>query len=164
MFYFRDIDNNLQGKFEESDSLFLLIGDETFNSVKGIRSAAAIGELNGDDEPELIVGNFSGGLQYFKGVDQPPVSGFDEHDHEIRLLFYPNPATDRVHINMLGLKGNLLIDVYDAYGRLVIQIKLNENSSSFGINDLSPGIYHTRCRLSGEQKMIGTGRFVKIKP
>ena len=65
IYYYKDIDGNLSGHFTLKDSMLLYINE-------GSRSAVAVGNLNNDSYPDMIVGNYSGGLSFFKGVTPPP--------------------------------------------------------------------------------------------
>ena len=65
LFYFTNIDNNLGGDFTKSDSLAYLVDTTGFSFFPAFRSAAAIEDLDQDGYPELIAGNFSGGMHYY---------------------------------------------------------------------------------------------------
>ncbi|MEZ5149199.1 MAG: hypothetical protein R2759_19545 [Bacteroidales bacterium] len=48
LFYFKNIDENLSGEFTENDSLYLLLNGEPLAISNGIRTGAAIAELDND--------------------------------------------------------------------------------------------------------------------
>jgi hypothetical protein len=95
IFYYNNIDGNLDGSFNLAMQNYLWIDE-------GLRNAIAIGNLNNDLYPDMIVGNYSGGLSYFAGT-MPPPAGVEHSESpglaEIRL--YPNPATNFVYIDWL---------------------------------------------------------------
>jgi hypothetical protein len=91
LFYFTGIDGNLDGAFEESDTLAGLVGTPPFNTDRGYRSSAALKDLDGDGYPELIAGNFSGGLEYFGRNSFPGVQGIKGEALPRLLKVYPNP-------------------------------------------------------------------------
>jgi len=72
------------------------------------------------------------------------------------LVIYPNPATSSVSL-MFTAKTNLTdntVFVYDAYGRVVKQLKIKNNNLQINIIDLERGIYFVRVGSA-------IGKFVK---
>ena len=133
LFYFTDIDDNLGGKFTESDSLFQIIDSIPFNINEGKRTAAAIADLNNDGYFDLLAGNFAGGLKYFSGVNSPPVSpGITGNNYsELSFEIFPNPAKEEINISLQNLYGKekIILKLFDMTGRLM-------NSGSFTNIDL----------------------------
>jgi len=102
MFMYFNITDNLSGSFTRTDTVFY----NTLKHVKenknlGMQTMPAAADLDNDGYPELLIGNYSGGIQYFgskivkltklhNSFIQPPV--------EFSSLFslYPNPARDNV--------------------------------------------------------------------
>ena len=64
----------------------------------GIHSAAAIADLNGDGQLEVVVGNFGGGLQLFNAVIPVNNLGITEHQEDKDVLIFPNPVTTLLHV------------------------------------------------------------------
>jgi hypothetical protein len=99
IFYYTGIDDNLGGEFTLSDTLAGLLGLQEFKADRGYRSAPALFDLDQNGHPELIAGNFSGGVEYFAGPDYPPVSGLDQKSLSMpEVIIYPVPAKDQVSI------------------------------------------------------------------
>jgi len=161
VFYFRNIEGNLEGAFEESDSLFIMTGSGETGFNPGIRTGAAAGELDGDEFLELIIGNYSGGLNYFKGTEKPSVAGIEEKTPALGLSIFPNPARNEVFIRTGKNNKDLVIDVYDLYGRLVLTDLLESNGASVSVDALDPGMYLVRVRSKGSQGSGTMGRFLK---
>lgn len=99
--YFDSIDGNLLGKFASSGDLYLLTGATPADTSYGWRTSCAIAQLSDPVKFDLIIGNFSGGLNYISakppahiipGID--PVRAADEDD----FLIFPNPADNQVNI------------------------------------------------------------------
>ncbi|MCD4734930.1 MAG: T9SS type A sorting domain-containing protein [Bacteroidales bacterium] len=152
IFYFTDIQGNLLGEFFENDSIYKLINDETFEIKNGIRTSPAISDLSGNGYLDLIVGNFSGGLNYYSGVNIPNVFSVNENtnkSYELRIL--PNPAKDFVKVILKELTGVKTITVLDIYGETVFQIPHeNREYTEFFVGDLSPGIYIIRVEIDSK--------------
>jgi hypothetical protein len=128
IFYYTGIDGNLEGEFTKSDTLAGLIGLQEFEQDRGYRSAPALSDLNQDGHPELITGNFSGGLEYFAGSDFPPVSGFSENNLSVPCVtVFPVPSSGQINIivpetgswRIIGLK------IISADGRVIFDDDYN---------------------------------------
>jgi len=90
--YYKDIENNLLGQFLEADDAFQWISD-------GIRSAPALWEINGDQYPDLILGNYSGGLTFYQGKTPSPYHIHETEDvGSVKVEVYPNPACKFINI------------------------------------------------------------------
>lgn len=143
IYYFEDIDNNLNGKFTTSDGLAQLLDTTNVSFDRGIRTSAAIADLNMDNKLEMLVGNYAGGIEYFgKGAEVLP--GWEEiSDNEIWINIYPNPAKKLINIEseynikrveFLSIRGNILN---------AINYQYQTKSDNFKLN-YSAGIYFVR--------------------
>jgi len=114
IFYYRDIDNNLEGAFTLAEERLLLINE-------GIRTAPAVAFLTGSEFPDMVVGNYSGGLSFYKGSEPKPIGVKPPAiDQQSWLRIYPNPASDFVNIEFEKyVPTSIRLRVYDFTGRLV---------------------------------------------
>jgi len=156
VFYYKNIDGNLEGEFEENDSLFMLINDEPFELQNGIRTGATMEDLDNDGYFDLIVGNYSGGLNYYYGVETPQVSGthLSEFD-KIDCRLYPNPSKDKVLLEF-GLTKEIK-DVHIIVYNLMSKVVLKEHFSStlgvvLSVGDFPDGVYICEVILEGNNK------------
>ena len=132
IFYYPGVDEiNFTGAYERSDTLAGLIGIENFIADRGYRSSAALSDFNQDGYPDLITGNFSGGLEYFSGSGFPAVSGLGEIDDSLPgISIFPIPATDEINIavadperwRIIGLR------IYSADGRFLHAFEVNDEA------------------------------------
>lgn len=110
----------------------------------GERTSLALGDLNDDGEPDLIIGNMRGGLQLFLSdqavSDQAPHSKIPN-----RWQVYPNPVNSSViYLDHYVSSPGTTLSLYDSQGRLIRNWAL-----SFGQNhhrlllpkELKTGIY-----------------------
>lgn len=145
IFYYKDIEGNLSGAFTESDSLYILIDDEPFEIEKGMRTAAAIRDMNQDGFFDLIVGNYSGGLHYYNGTESPQVIGIPGFQQpEMEFILYPNPANERIYVKISS--ENIIrdkeLEIFDIFGNSVYYKKFNtENILEIPVSFLSAGVY-----------------------
>jgi hypothetical protein len=157
IFYFTGVDAaGVDGEFQQSDTLADLIGIENFTADRGYRSAAALFDLNQDGRPELIAGNFSGGLEYFAGSEPPPVSGVDEIDRfSPEVIIFPVPATDVINIklNHPGEWRIIDIKIFSVDGKLLYSYKVkDEISMKINNNLLSKGIFNFQVSIKDVKK------------
>jgi len=135
IYYYSGIKNNLNGRFKLVMKNYLWIDE-------GLRSAVAIGNLNGDSYPDMIVGNYSGGLSWYKGAPAPP-AGLETLQPADDFFLYPNPAGNYFFIR--SKSGNLpagsVISVFDVTGRKVAGENILRNQGKIDISTLHNGIY-----------------------
>lgn len=94
IFFYQNIDQNLNGNFQLVMKNYLWIDE-------GWKTALAITWLDNDEYPDMIVGNQSGGLGYFKGTTPPPEFITDLTAGKVAITLFPNPATRLVTIHSL---------------------------------------------------------------
>ncbi len=157
VFYYKNIDGNLDGEFEESDSLFLLINDEPFELMNGIRTGATMKDLDNDGYFDLLVGNYSGGLNYYYGIESPPVIGVNEiNENVIVCELYPNPAKDKVFIDFENSNtlNRVHINVYNLMSANVLSSNFsNKLDVSFSVEHLPNGAYLCEVIIQSDVKL-----------
>jgi hypothetical protein len=164
IFYFIDIEDNLIGEFTESDLLYELIGEEQFEIGNGMRTGATISDLNHDGYLDLIVGNYSGGLNYYSGIESPEVIGiFNPEERNLEFNIFPNPASDKIFIefNSGQIKGGIELVIYDMFGSEVFVLtNVNGNEISIPTNTLPSGVYICRIASLYGERSSAHRRFV----
>lgn len=143
IFFYKQIDNNLNGVFALQEPLFEMDNGWRGTIEEGLRSAPAVADINGDGRLDMVVGNYAGGVAYFAGVTPPPV-GINEHNNVANWLtakVFPNPATDRFCIKLSRATKELLT-IVDATGRIILSQDIN-NQDFIEINcqNFKNGIY-----------------------
>lgn len=162
IFYFTDIDGNLDGKFTQSDGLGDLLDTTNISFDRGMRTAADIAEITKDGKLEMITGNYSGGLEYFNGnADVSP--GFEEGivAKQTHLNIFPNPANEKINFQISKNTTSLSsVYIYNTDGKLIIQNdKLKKQGLFYTISTsgLKNGIYLLKVI---DKQEIYTGSFV----
>jgi hypothetical protein len=164
LFYYAGIEDDLNGEFKESGELAALIGVPGFHADRGFRTGAALADLSGDGVPELVAGNFSGGLEYFSSGGHPAVSGVDEcPDFDDLFRIYPNPAEEYLIVECTNpdLYRINSISLYDISGRVIrVQKKADEDLRVLNVSDLSAGLYFI-CISFSENRSDGSFNILK---
>ena len=73
------------------------------------------------------------------------------------VTLYPNPTEGSVKIQNTEYMIQT-IEVYDAYGKMLNLVKVNDNSAVIDMSDYAAGVYFARIMMS---EGIVTKRFVK---
>lgn len=134
IFYYNNIGGNLDGAFNLVMKNYLWIDE-------GLRSATAIGNLNGDSYPDMIVGNYAGGLAYFAGTTPPPAGKGEKPAMDYAIQVYPNPANEYINIDFPASPDVKIVKIslMDFSGKEILTIF--GGSSRLKTNDLKEGIY-----------------------
>jgi len=145
--YYTNIDNNLGGTFTLSDSLLSGLCGVALPELYGITSAACVANLEDASYMDLIVGNFSGGLNYYSQKTSPAVyTAIEEKGLAVALQFEvtPNPANDQVFIHPLQRQdpGDLRVILYNTLGQPVLQkVFPSANPFSISVGNLPASLY-----------------------
>ena len=163
VFYFTAIEENLQGAFVENDSLYLLLNEDILAIDEGYRSAAAIGELNNDGFYELLTGNFSGGLHFYKGTNSPGVAEVDNPNKQsIFVEIFPNPAKSQFTIQIQSKEKDLYeVKLIDLYGisRMDFVLKGNDRLT-INVEGFIPGVFNCLITSVKTKKVIHSQKVI----
>lgn len=134
IFLFTNIDNNLSGNFNTFSSDYNFIRE-------GIRTAVHCKDINNDGYDEMWIGNYAGGLSFYKGI---AYTGMDASlINTSKLKIYPNPAHENINIQIPASYENAIFQVFDLSGRKVFEEHIPEQklTHTFSINNLQKGVY-----------------------
>ncbi len=136
--YYKNIENNLNSTFKEEDPHLLYI-------YEGFRTGVATGDLNNDGYLDMIIGNYSGGLCYYKGSEPLPQSDISifNKPNDIDIQIFPNPASKILNLNIKKELDYNKIDffIYSSLGKIVLKNTLFKNDLKIDIANLPNGIY-----------------------
>jgi len=132
IYQFGNIDGNLTGTFTK-DSTYL-------NIWEGVSSSVTLGDNNNDGNLDLLIGNYSGGVAYYKG--DFTTSKIDILETLTDINIYPNPANNYINIDLgVNQLNNASIEIIDLLGKTIYSQNVNTNSVILNIQDYSQGIY-----------------------
>jgi len=150
IYKFGNIDSNLTGTFS-IDSIF-------HNIWEGINSIVFIGDANNDGSLDMLVGNQSGGVAFYKGNDipppPPPPIGIDEKVSFEELNIYPNPTKSAMVIDIPNneIRG-ATIEVIDLLGKTLVQQKIIVQKTTINLDDYAKGVYLLKFSNQKESKV-----------
>ncbi|MDR2978882.1 MAG: FG-GAP-like repeat-containing protein [Bacteroidales bacterium] len=143
VFYYKNIDNNLDGEFElVLDVMHELEGNIRRNIREGAHSAITVADLNNDGFLDLIVGNWAGGLTYFEGTRHPDSTvGIRPSLSLTNFTVYPNPCQHYFQIDFNeNIQEECCLLLYDLQGRLVLSQTI-ANRDIIHVSHLHRGVY-----------------------
>lgn len=74
--------------------------------------------------------------------------------NQTSILVFPNPTTDKFYIQLSDVVKDLSIEIYDIHGRLIKQVKSNNDKTvEISADGMGKGIYHVRC-MSGDKLIV----------
>lgn len=142
IFYYKNIDDNLTGLFMRSEMAWSEMGANWHtHNREGLRTVPTTTDLNGDGYPDMVIGNYAGGVTLFSGTTPPPVSiaQYLNTQFYTSLKAFPNPAYD--HFTLVSEEGGQLI-VTDVTGRLVFSQEFSgENTIVVDCSRWPAGVY-----------------------
>ena len=142
LFYYDQIQNNLNGTFHLIDSSFQHI-------FEGAISRIAMEDLNGDGKADLVIGNYKGGISIYL---QDGGSGIaNESIEEKNIRIHPNPANSILNI-ATEQRGCNTIELYDIAGRCIYTENNSVKNTQIDISGFKNGFYI--CKISNQERCI----------
>ena len=150
IWYFPVSDQDPSTRYEASDSLFSLISGTRFPLRCGWRTSPAIGFLSDSLKMDLLVGNFSGGLNYFSQQGPPDLlldSPGDLFHRTQNISLFPNPASNECTIEVPGYSVvmGLILELYNIPGQLILR-QILQGIRTFSVAGLPDGVYFVHLR------------------
>jgi len=125
----------------EPEAEFLLIDNHFMYISEGIRTVPALHDLNSDGYPELIVGNYCGGVSLYMGTTPGPAGIISKKDQSKAPVVYPNPSNGDFNVKTYGNEP-WHIRLFSSDGRLVTACTVPGSiNQSLNTMNLAPGIY-----------------------
>ena len=139
-YVFDNIDNNLTGSF---DSLRIL------NTNEGGKNKIAINDINNDQKPDLLIGNYSGGLSYFNGDSIVISNTF--YTNSPKLKIYPNPSSQYLIVSSY-MTGN--IEIINTLGATILIQNKTKKTARIDLRALKKGLYFIKLNNQKSKLVI----------
>lgn len=153
IYHYNNIDNNLNGAFNLLDSTFQ-------DLYEGERCTPEVFDINNDAQPDLIVGNYSGGVSFFIGDSLAGSQQISELSYIPQIKLYPNPVDEIIYFSMddiLKLHA-IKLEITNLQGQVIhSEIYTPGSLNAFHTASLKSGIYF--CKLSNGS-FVNTSKFV----
>lgn len=130
------IEGNLDGSFG--------LVTETYGQLReGIRTHAALADIDNDGLLELAVGNFSGGISLFKTDFKAglPVPTGEAPVEDNRVAIWPNPATDHIRVRLREPLTDGVLTVLNAAGQVLMQQDWQGREAMLPVDQWPAGLY-----------------------
>ncbi|HTL80838.1 MAG TPA: T9SS type A sorting domain-containing protein [Bacteroidia bacterium] len=154
LFRYDHIDGNLSGTFTLTDSLYV-------SAHEGIRTCPWMADITGDSLPDLVLGNYAGGVSLFLGSTMTGWSELQQAEDAIDI--YPNPSAGAFTISTTFDPKNfpLTISIFDMNGKLLRKEKMETNTQRISLEGIANGVYictiETKSGVVVRKKLIVNG-------
>ncbi|HEV7779649.1 MAG TPA: zinc-dependent metalloprotease family protein [Chitinophagaceae bacterium] len=71
-----------------------------------------------------------------------------------KVAAFPNPVTDKVNLDIPGIKGMARITVFDGFGKMVLQSTTANSNSQLNLSKLPSGIYMIKVMNDGKESTV----------
>ncbi|MCO6501060.1 MAG: T9SS type A sorting domain-containing protein [Vicingus serpentipes] len=136
IYLYDNIDGNLSGTFSIIDSIYL-------NIWEGSHSFVNLADITNDGNLDLLVGNFTGGVAFYKGSISNTTPKHINQTSPIQI--YPNPTSNIININMGNNQlSNASIDVINVLGKIIYNKEVLKQEVTLNLNHYPNGVYFIR--------------------
>ena len=145
----KNIDNHLEEAFEaELERMFFVADEKAYPIKEGVRTAIAVADINNDGYLDLLVGNYAGGLSYYKGISPPDksihiVAMKEKEIQQITLEIFPNPVNEQLYFRANPQTEFIDASFYDMLGVCRLHVNI-EGKDFINTSALSSGLYAVR--------------------
>lgn len=127
------------------------VGWKDIGKIAAAGNSTQIRDYRFEDTQDLLAVNYYRILQSDRdGKTSQSVVKVLRTDKNVRVVLYPNPATDFIHIK-LPYTGETSVTIYDSYGRTVRSLKRTGNSMTILLDALTKGSYRMVLVQEGQQ-------------
>lgn len=142
LWHYTNIDGNLDGAWDLRDDSFMGLNE-------GFRSTVCLTDLTGDGESDMVVGNFRGGVSFWRsdgttsiGQAQAPISA-------LRVLPNPSQGLFEVTAPPFVEPGKAWLSVRNSLGQEVERIRVSSTNTSLDLGHRGRGIYIIQLETEG---------------
>jgi hypothetical protein len=156
VFVYSNISTTPGARFNLHENLFVDYsnGLNATNKHHGLRTVACVGKLDGDELPDMLIGNLAGGLAFFNTIPQPGVGINKLQGNQSLFEIYPNPAKHELNMRFTQTMLAASFEIFDISGKLILggSIQPQNNEIKIDISEFNSGIYFIKIKdYTGKQ-------------
>lgn len=153
LYFYADIRNQITGQIPVSNQSFYY---PTVNVTKDLRPgqfvSPAVADINGDNLPELLIGTFRGGIEFY--LNTTSLVSVSTEKIENALSVFPNPTSDQLNVRLQSDLAQLKnYRLFDIQGRLLQQATVSTQEFELQLTDFPPGLYLLELQTSTDQRL-----------
>jgi hypothetical protein len=164
---YMNVSDTIGRVFTKQDQLFSINPKDDAKAIKfGIRSTPFVANLDGDDRPDVLIGNMGGGLNFFASIPTPIDTGNNAvsefFSNKGSLSLFPNPANTEVSFMTTDMREDMNYEIINIVGQVLAHGHVNHFYSTHTIHteEMPNGMYF--IQLKGKEQSF-TGRFLVSK-
>jgi hypothetical protein len=144
LYHYEGIEGNLNGVFNLTDSMWQDVRE-------GERTAVTLYDFNEDGYRDAIIGNFRGGVGFWKNSFGVGVAEVEAVAPDAFVLA-PNPAMDQADLILQqAASADARVSLVNDLGQVVRTVPVRNRRISLPVNGLPAGIYLVRLQDRGQQ-------------
>ncbi len=147
LYHYGDIDTDILGTWTLLDSTYLGI-------FEGQRTAPMLHDFTGDGALDMVIGNYRGGLSFWRSDDVTSVNGPESNGRAFTIQ--PNPAASMVEFVLPEHTTGTWV-IRSGTGQEVGRVRSQGIRTSFDISHMAAGVYHVQLEgsvRSASQRLI----------
>lgn len=129
---------------------FTLLTNSFSDIDEGSFSSVYFADITDDGSPELLTGNYRGGITLYR--EEGTFDAVESIVQTHRIFVYPNPAFDKLHIKPAGQLRFLSAEMFDVAGNLIMQQTITDNN--IYLTGLQQGLYLLRLTAANGSIVI----------
>ncbi len=115
--------------------------------------ACAFQDVDGDSDMDAVItGTANGGGRIARLYKNESTLGVIDYSGHNKISLYPNPAMES--INFKGITEEATVQIFDLTGKKLIDSKMDSNTTSLNISQLSQGIYLVKINDQFSGKLV----------
>jgi len=136
------------GVSDDESQSYMLIDTFVQNIYESVRTSIAMGDLNQDGKPEMLIGSMRGGISWFYGGEYDAIN---EAPVKVNWALYPNPASEAFQVRLPAEFQGKSVQWYltDVAGRISKHGNWRGATTEINLGDLPSGCYFFNWEADG---------------
>ena len=149
LFYFPGLSSDYNEILNAQEDAFVWVNE-------GIRTSASLSDINDDGHPDMLAGNYAGGVKLFKGKTPSALIMEELNRGEDKLEIYPNPALNSATL-IFPEYAEWDVTITNYQGMIVKELVVKDEMTLLQLNELRSGLYLiVASQYNGSPQKIAT--------